>query len=186
MPSRSVRNETLPSPWVDFLRELDELLPQAIELHCLGGFVVSVCYGLPRPTADVDYIAVRPSEAYGQLDEIAGRESQLAKKHKVYLQHVSIATYPENYEQRLVELFPQQFRNLRLLVLDPYDLVLSKLERNSPKDREDVANLAARIPLDRETLRERYEQELRPNLLSREEYHDRTLSFWLETYFTDT
>ena len=28
-------------PWASFLRELDELLEAAVELHCLGGFVVT-------------------------------------------------------------------------------------------------------------------------------------------------
>jgi hypothetical protein len=28
-------------PWASFLRELDELLKAAVELHCVGGFVVT-------------------------------------------------------------------------------------------------------------------------------------------------
>ena len=34
------------------------------------------------------------------------------------------------------------FRRLRLFALDPLDLALSKLVRNNPIDREDVAQLA--------------------------------------------
>src|ERR1700683_895110 len=29
-------------PWASFLRELDKLLKAAVELHCLGGFVVTL------------------------------------------------------------------------------------------------------------------------------------------------
>jgi hypothetical protein len=43
-----------PSPWKEFLSELDEALSEPIELYCIGGFVISMLYGLMRPTADVD------------------------------------------------------------------------------------------------------------------------------------
>ena len=49
------------APWKAFLQGVDQLLQTAVELHCLGGFVLSVLYDLPRPTADVDYIAAMPS-----------------------------------------------------------------------------------------------------------------------------
>jgi hypothetical protein len=41
---------------------------------------------------------------------------------------------PEDYESRLIEMFPGRCKKLKILAPDPYDLVLSKLERNSPKD----------------------------------------------------
>jgi hypothetical protein len=56
-PSRQAK---LPSPWDRFLEELDGLLREQVHVHCIGGFVVSLFYGLPRPTADVDYFAVIP------------------------------------------------------------------------------------------------------------------------------
>ncbi len=31
----------LPSKWKDFLTEIDQLLGGAVEIHCLGGFVLS-------------------------------------------------------------------------------------------------------------------------------------------------
>ena len=56
------------------------------------------------------------------------------------------------------------YENLRLYAPDPYDLILSKLERNSAKDRDDVAYLAGSLHLSRESLSERYRKELRPCL----------------------
>lgn len=49
-----------PLPWSAFLDELDQAISEPIELHCVGGFVVSLLYGLPRPTGDVDYVAAIP------------------------------------------------------------------------------------------------------------------------------
>jgi hypothetical protein len=48
-----------PSPWREFLAALDAALPEPVALHCLGGLVVAVRYGLPRPTADLDYLDSR-------------------------------------------------------------------------------------------------------------------------------
>lgn len=54
----------VPSPWNLFLAELNARLPEPITLHCIGGFVVSVLYGLPRPTGDVDYVPPFPTTGY--------------------------------------------------------------------------------------------------------------------------
>jgi hypothetical protein len=60
------------------------------------------------------------------------------KKYKVYLDYVGVARVPENYEERLIEMFAGKFKRLRICALDPYDLALSKLERNIQRDRDDV------------------------------------------------
>lgn len=176
----------LPSPWREFLDELDEALSEPVELHCIGGFVISLLYGLPRPTGDVDYISAIPRNRLEELEQLAGRASKLARKYKIYLQHVAIATMPEDYESRLTEMFPGRFKKLKIFAPDPYDLALSKLERNSPKDQGDVEHLARTIPLSAKLLQERYEREQRPNLMARQNWHDGTLKMWLGACFPRT
>ena len=97
MTSDSNSDVRLSAPWAEFFDELDSLLPEPIELHCIGGFVTTVLYGVPRVTADVDYVAVLPLI---DLETIAGRGSPLAQKHKIYLQYVSFIAMPEDYEYR--------------------------------------------------------------------------------------
>jgi len=63
----------LPSKWTAFLKEVDRNLQDPVELHCLGGFVLSALYDLPRPTGDVDYIAAMPANAVTDLQNIAGQ-----------------------------------------------------------------------------------------------------------------
>lgn len=173
----------LPTPWRTFLFDVDQRLPRLIEIHCLGGFVTACYSDLPRPTNDLDYIEVVPREAMTRLQEIAGIESALAKKHRLFFQHVGVASLPESYAERLTELFPRMFHRLRLLGLEPHDLALSKLARNSPIDRGDVAQLAKAVPLDAALLRTRYRRELRPIIIGDPEWHDRTLEMWIEAYF---
>ena len=172
----------LPPPWAEFLEELDSLLSEQVELHCIGGFVVSLYYDLPRPTGDIDYYSALPVHCESDLRAAGGPGSPLHKKCGVYLQRVGVTSLPENYEDRLVKMFPGRFTKLRLYSLDPYDLILSKLERNSSKDRDDVEYLARTLNLKPHLLRERYEKELRP-CLTNEARHDLTLKLWIETCF---
>jgi hypothetical protein len=178
MPSKMVPDINLPAPWAAFLDELDSLVPEPVALHCIGGFVLTVLYGVPRVTSDLGCVAILP---HHDLEAIAGRGSALAKKHRVYLQYVAVNTMPEEYETRLTELFSGRFKKLRIYVPDPYDLILSKLERNSPKDREDLGFLVDKLKLDPNVLRGRYEREPRPNL-SNEARHDLTLKLWLDFF----
>lgn len=171
--------EKVPSPWAEFLRDVDRSLSAAVDVHCLGGFVASVCYGLKRPTADVDILSVAPGGRLRELLALAGRGTDLARKHRLYIDHVTVATVPESYEDRLQAVFPDQFRKLRLFALDPYDLVLAKLERNMDVDRDDVRYLATAAPLDVRVLRERYLSELR-SLVGNPAREDLTLDLWAE------
>lgn len=174
--------QTLRPPWSEFLAAVDQRLDDSLELHCLGGFVLSALYGLPRPTGDLDYIAALPAHRINDLERIAGRGSALSLKHGLYFQYVTVAEVPEDYTDRLADLCPGRFLRLRLLALEVHDLVLAKLVRNSPVDLEDAAYLARSGRLDEGVLRRRYEKELRPNLAN-EKRHDLTLKIWLETCF---
>ena len=174
-----MRNEPVPPPWNAFLREVDQRLREPVDLHCVGGFVVSLRYGLARPTGDIDVIAALPDHAKAGLVRLAGRGSDLHRKHGVYLQIVSVAATPDDYEQRLSEMFAGAFSRVRLFALDPYDLALTKLERNLDQDVEDIRHLARVVPFDLEVLKRRYEDELRP-YLGRPDREDLTLRLWIE------
>jgi hypothetical protein len=174
--------EELPSPWPAFLRELDQALSCPVELHCLGGFVLAVLYGLPRPTDDLDYVSIIPRDSFAEIDRLAGRGSPLSKKYKVFLQNVgSIPDLPENYDERLTALVGLDLPQFSLNVLAPHDLILSKLTRNSPKDREDVKFLADKLKLNFKNLMDIFDAEMKPWLpnLNR---HLLTLKLWRE-YF---
>ena len=69
--------------------------------------------------------------------------------------------------------------HLRLFALEAHDLALTKLTRNSDRDRADVEFLATAAPLDPSLLRERYTREVRP-YLDRPEREDLTIELWLE------
>jgi Nucleotidyltransferase of unknown function (DUF6036) len=180
--------DEVPEPWRGFLKELDELVAAQpafgdgpVDLHCTGGFVVTMLYGFERTTNDLDIIEVVPADLIGPILKLADKDSALAAKHKVYIDaHARVADLPCDYRDRLIQMYPDAFTHLRLFAPDPYDLALSKLERNADRDVEDVKHLAVRAELDPARLRERYLNELRPYLVGRIEKHDLTLKLWVE------
>jgi hypothetical protein len=168
-----------PEPWHSFLRELDDLVSEDVRLDCIGGFVVTQIYGLPRPTADIDVIELAPRQEALRIMEVASQGGPLHRKYRIYLDRVGVALVPEDYEDRLVEIFIGVYRHLRLMALDPYDIAMSKLERNSQKDRDDVRHLAATVPFDLKRLEERYTRELRWQL-GNPQREDLTMRLWIE------
>jgi hypothetical protein len=169
-------------PWLSFLDDLDRELEAPAELHCMGGFAVIQAYGLARATADIDILAVVPHRV--PIYDIAGRGSALHRKHGVYLDFVTVATVPEDYESRLSPLYPGFWSRLRLFVLEAHDLALSKLERNFERDRSDVHHLARSGYLQAATLRSRYVEEMQCIVIGRQSWHDQTLEMWIEAYFS--
>jgi Nucleotidyltransferase of unknown function (DUF6036) len=150
--------DAIPKPWRSFLNELDQIPTSTVRLNCIGGFVVTMLYGLSRPTADVDVLEIAPHAAADAFSQVAMLGGPLFQKYGVYLDRVTVAQPPYEYESRLQEMFPGAFQHLRLMALDPYDLALTKLERNIERDRSDVRYLARTIPFDLELLRDRYQQ----------------------------
>lgn len=103
----------LPSPWKDLLGGIDKALEKPLAIHCIGGFALVYYYGIPRTTGDIDYYTAVPADL--NLEEIAGHDSDLHRRYKVYLHRVTVATLPEEYEERLSEMASGQFERLRLI-----------------------------------------------------------------------
>lgn len=166
-----------PEPWYSFLKDVDRHLTDETQVHCLGGFVVTVIHGAERSTIDIDALPLVQRDS--TIWEFAGRGSELHKRHQVYLDRVGIAPLPENYEARLTEVFSGVFEYLRLFALDPYDIALAKIERNTARDRQDVLYLARAVPLAPDVLRQRYQDEMRV-YLGNPDREDLTLKLWID------
>jgi hypothetical protein len=123
---------------------------------------------------------VIPRDAFDEIEKAGGTTSPLATKHHLRLQRVGVADYPDGYVSRLEEL-QLDLHNLKLWVLDPYDLLLSKLSRNSPKDREDAKYLLRKLNLEFATFNDRWQKEMAPWIANRER-HETTVQLWKE-YF---
>ena len=173
-----MRRKALHEPWRSFFEALDRELSASCDLHCFGGFVLTEHYGVARSTIDVDVVDVRGAEI-ADIARRAGRGSPLHRRHRAYVDVVTIAEVPDDYESRLIDMQVGGLSHLRLLAFERHDLALAKLARNTDRDREDVVALALGPGLDPEVLRSRYRNELRPTL-GRPDREDLTLQLWVE------
>lgn len=154
-------NEPFPEPWHSFLKQIDEDIGSETVFHCFGGFAIASLYGLPRPTEDVDIVSAVVRDRYNQLSGFAGKGSLLHKKYGVYLDLVgTVATLPDDYADRLIEIKRSSFESLRIFAMEPNDIVLTKVSRNYPKDIHDVEYLAKVAKLDVELLQKRFNEEV--------------------------
>lgn len=143
--------------------------------------MVTQQYGIGRETSDIDFLSVVAQSPNDNVEALAGLGSRLHRKYRLYMQYVGIVTPPAEYASRLTRMFASSsWQHLRLFALDATDIALSKLERNAERDREDVLRLARAGFIDPHVLRTRYYEELRPYLLSKLSWHDKTLDLWLE------
>ena len=165
--------------WRKFLAEIDARLSAPAHLICIGGFVVTAIHGFSRNTEDLDHIESSGKVA-DELDAIAGKGSPLHKKYKLYVDHVGIVNMPIDFMDRLIHV-PMAFENITFFIPETYDLILSKLERNSPKDYSDVEYLAKKYQLSFAVLLHRFNEEL--DFIPNRERHLKTLThFWQEWF----
>jgi hypothetical protein len=186
MPTENISIKPIQEPWLAFLRAVDRMLKSPAEIHCIGGFTLQLLLEESRPTGDVDFVGTVPDGASSILTKIAGRNTEVATTHRLYLDLVTVTEPPSDYETRLLDVTPQGLEKLTIKILDPYDLVLTKLERNSPRDREDVRALIRGLGLDADVLRERFDVELRPYLAVAPDRTILTLDLWMEEFFSES
>jgi hypothetical protein len=176
----SISITTLREPWLSFLHEIDQQIDEVTVLPCLGGLIVTECYGNQRTTADFDVLDVAPRSMSAKVIQLAGRGSELALRHRLYIDVVGVASVPYEYESRLADFCPGMFKNLHLRVMDPYDIALSKLSRNLDRDHGDVMYLARAVPFDLDLFERRYKAELRPDLFGNIAEKDDWFQSWLD------
>lgn len=65
--------------------------------------------------------------------------------------------------------------------MDPYDLALTKLKRDSDKDFQDILALAEMVPFDLDLFERRYITELRDNTTGTAEANDSVFYRWKQS-----
>ena len=101
------------------------------------------------------------------IAKLAGRTSALYKRHGVYIDVVTVADVPDNYDERLTTAFDASFEKLQFRIFERHDLILAKIVRNNDRDRADVAAIAGGPGLDIDVLRARYVEESGQSLAGR-------------------
>ncbi len=127
-----------------FLRELSQHIRRPVRLE-IGGSVALMLPGLlERKTEDVDIVDEVPAEVRTQHKLLADLRSRYSLEPAHFQQHY----LPSGWKDRLH--YFDTFGEMRIYLVDPYDVLLSKLFSIRTKDLDD---LRAVVPqLEKETL----------------------------------
>lgn len=139
----------------DFLRRLDRKLRRPIKGYLIGGGGLVLAFGIPRFTADLDFLRTEETEELGKILE-ANREEFKDLVFQIQLLPPDWFPLPEDYETKAARLPGRGLKRLQIWVLEKEDLILAKLARGSSKDFEDIRWLAGNFPIEAEGLLERY------------------------------
>ncbi len=128
------------------LQKLDSLLrehaPVRLDMYLAGGMAVYL-YAANRPTSDVDADFVCSKRLLIPDDLTVDVVLEDGKQKTVYIDknyNSTFALMHEDYQSDAL-LLDTGLAHLRLFVLSPVDLVVSKLARFSPGDQQDIFSL---------------------------------------------
>lgn len=115
-------------------------LTKSVNVYLAGGMAVHL-YTANRVTTDID--AEFGSKVFLPKDLMVEVELENGKKQVMYLDSNYNSTFALMHEDYLDDSIPIDFglKNLRLHILSPTDLAVSKISRFAENDREDISEL---------------------------------------------
>ncbi len=119
-----------------FLETLGKQYPRSTKLTLLGGSALCLL-GSPRPTMDIDYAGsdLQKNDFQRLMGEIAndmGLDVEAVPIHELT---------PLSYGEEKRAIHVGTFGNIEVLIIDPYVIALSKLDRGFDTDIEDIVFL---------------------------------------------
>lgn len=145
--ARRLMEKTDPEEVRTYLRELGTRVRKSLKIP-IGGSIALIMPGLlERETDDIDIVDEVPAELRNQHDLLHDLESRYGLK----LAHFQRHYLPMGWENRLHYL--DTFGELRVYLVDAYDVILSKLFSIRTKDLDDMREVVKK--LDKATLSQR-------------------------------
>jgi hypothetical protein len=126
----------------EFLEQLGSRYPKQATLHLLGGSAL-ILLGSSRDTLDIDYVGddIRKDDFQQFMEKVAD-EMELDVE-AVPIEH--FIPLPNGNEQRSIHI--GKFGNVDVLIVDPYTIALSKLDRGKDTDLDDIVFLVHRAQI---------------------------------------
>jgi hypothetical protein len=130
--TRRVMQTTRPEDVLRFLRELGELVRQRQRIVIGGSVSLILAAKLSRRTEDIDVVDEVPAELRNQHQPL----QQLSERYALNLAHFQSHFLPQGWETRIRSL--GVFGQLEAYLVDPIDVILSKMFSAREKDRDDL------------------------------------------------
>ena len=130
-----------------FLQHLAERYTEPVNLYLIGGGALCLL-GNSRRTLDIDYVG---DDLH--LTPFQHIIEQVAREMKLEVEPVPLATFiplPDGAEER--SLLLGSFGSISVRIFDPYSIALSKLDRGTKTDLQDIVFLVRQKLIDFERL----------------------------------
>jgi hypothetical protein len=136
-------------PIEQFLRDLDgawsSLGDNRVRLTIIGSAALMLQARYERGTKDTDVLqtSVITPEVARQLKRLAGKDTSLAKRHRLYIDIVQngLPFLPHKPDCHEMSDLNAGLLNFEVVALDVVDVVVSKLKRFNGNDRADIGSM---------------------------------------------
>ncbi len=161
---------------LDFLEELDKELERRITVVAVGGTAMTL-HNAKASTIDVDFTI--PGEDFDEFQRVLnlvphGFKVDMWNDGMVFSQDL-----PEDY---LTKSKPvrTKMKNMALRVLDPVDIIVTKVGRLNDRDKEDIATCIKKFKITKVQIKKRAKQVV---YIGREENYEINLNHVMKRFF---
>lgn len=144
----------------DFFAELDvawgdEPSPIVLPLFGAGALVLQTAYYRATKDSDIFETVQHTANVKARLQQLAGRDTALHRRHRMYLELVpnGIPFFPR---EPLWHPIPLRLRCFSIHALDIADVLVSKLARFHADDRQDIDEMIQRGLVSHSRMRDRF------------------------------
>lgn len=148
-----------------FIKRLDEILDKPIYIIAIGGSALSLI-NLKDKTKDMDFfVAGIDFEDFDALIEKVAEKENIPKRKIDYWMDGEIlfvkgawqgSKLPPDYIKLTLDYKKVKLKHITLKILNPVDLIITKVGRSNPVDITDITNLIRVYKIDKKLLTERF------------------------------
>ena len=160
---------------MDIISKLNEFSGMPMDIYAVGGTALTLL-GLKDSTRDIDF-NIDSSKGYAEAEKLFLRmgfkkigptkwETDIGFFIDFYQEgYIFSVQLPADYEKTSIEI--RNFGKIRLLAINPYDIIITKLGRSDSKDFDDIKTILMKERINLGKLADRYirtmENSLVPN-----------------------
>ncbi|WP_428323722.1 DUF6036 family nucleotidyltransferase [Nitrosopumilus sp.] len=161
---------------LDFLEELDKELEREITVVAVGGTAMTL-HNAKASTIDVDFTI--PAQDYSEFDRVLkiiphGFKVDAWNNGMVFSQDL-----PDDYLEKSKPV-RTKMKKMKLRILDPLDIIVTKIGRLHGRDKEDIATCIKKFRITPEQIKKRAKQVV---YVGREENYEINLNHVIKNFF---
>ena len=161
---------------LDFLEELDKELEREITVVAVGGTAMTL-HNAKASTMDIDFTI--PTEHFSEFHRILdmiphGFRVDTWRDGRVFSQDL-----PDDYLENSIPV-RTKMKNIKLRILDPIDIIVTKIGRLDARDKEDIVACIKKFGITKSQIKKRANQVV---YVGREKNYEHNLSHIMKNCF---